>query len=72
MYSGYTYTAVSIKVLGDHKVHSAVLLSLPGIDLTTILVKDLLVLTISKLSTAATDGLDTSVSVVLVDASCLG
>ena len=39
VYSGYTYRAVSVKVLGDHKVHSAVLLSLPGIDLTTVLVQ---------------------------------
>ena len=68
VYSGYTYRAVSINVLGDHKVHSPVVLSFPGIDLTTVLVKA----AISKLSTAATDGLDTSVSVVLVDASCLG
>ena len=45
VYSGYTYRAVSIKVLGDHKMHSAVVLSFPGIDLTRVLVKDLLVLT---------------------------
>ena len=67
VYIGYTYRMVSIKVLGDHKVHSAVLLSLPGIDLTTVLVKGLLVLT-----SAATDELDTSASVVLVDVSCFG
>ena len=45
VYSGYTYRAVSIKVLGDHKVHSAVLLSFPGIDFTAVLIKGLLVLT---------------------------
>ena len=45
VYSGYTYRAVTIKVLGDHKMYSAVVLSFPGIDLTTVLVRDLLVLT---------------------------
>ena len=43
MYKQYTYSAVSVKVLGDHKVHSAVIHPFPGIDLTTILVKDLFV-----------------------------
>ena len=36
----YTYRAVSIKVLGDHKVYSAVVLSFPGIDLTRVPVAD--------------------------------
>jgi len=30
VYSGYTYRAVNIKVLGDRKVHSAVVPSFPG------------------------------------------
>ena len=73
VYSGYTYRAVSVKVLGDHKVHSAVL-SCPGIDLTARTGQKIFLSlpAISNLSTAATDELDTSVSVVLVDASCLG
>ena len=40
-YSWYTYRAVSVEVLGDHKVHSPVVCPFSGVDLTTILVKDL-------------------------------
>jgi len=40
----HTYSAVRIKVLCDHKVHSAVIYSFTGVHLTTILVKDLFVI----------------------------
>jgi len=41
---GHTYSAVSIKVLCDHKVHSAVIYSFTGVHLTAVLVKDLFVI----------------------------
>ena len=43
-YSGHSYSAVSIKVLCDHEVHSAVIYSFTGVHLTTVLVKDLSVI----------------------------
>ena len=44
MNNGQTYSAVRIKVLGDHKVHFAVIYTFTGVHLTTVLVKDLFVI----------------------------